>query len=362
MGRTGMSARGLTKAGLAALSAAMLLTSSACRNDSEDEGRVTPTAIPTFQETPYPVVRASSDPDIIARGKYLFTAVAHCTACHLPEASLAGASPDQVVAAAPVGGHEWPMGVIGTIRSPNITPAPGPNVTPFPSVGIDSWTDAQIGRAIKYAVGRDGRALIFMNGLGSIDDRDVAAILSYLRTVPPRRNRVQRTEITTEGLGILARDMPGFLLPKPQNSLTYAPAGELSVARGAYLANGPARCLHCHSSVSASPKIALDGPAFAGGLWAEVDRDNPAMEMVPPNLTPSARFGAITGWSEDAFVQRFKAGGRMVRLSTMPWENFQLMSESDLRSLYRYLQTLKPVEHDTGPSYRPRGWTAGGAP
>jgi hypothetical protein len=39
----------------------------------------------------------------------------------------------------------------------------------------------------------------------------------------------------------------------------------------------------------------------------------------------------------------------------MPWENFQRMTEEDLRSIYRFLRSLDPVEHQTGPTYRPKG-------
>lgn len=342
--------------GLATLSSILILGLSACNGQSGTATAPMP-APDDFTATPYPAVHASRDPAVIARGRYLFTAVAHCTACHAPEASLADKTPQEVAAAEPVGGHIWDMGVIGTVRSPNITPNPAPGIRPYPSIGIGSWTDGEIARAIKYAVDREGHGLIFMNGLGGMDDRDLTAVISYLRTLPPRPNRVERTQITSEGQRIFAQEMPGFRQPKPQIPVAYAPAGELSIRRGAYLANGPARCVHCHSSVAVAPKMALDGPAFAGGLWPETDRDDPRMEMVPPNLTPSVRFGAITGWSEDAFVQRFKAGGRTVRLSTMPWDNFRLMTDTDLRSIYRYLRSLKPVERNTGPSYRPKGWT-----
>ena len=40
----------------------------------------------------------------------------------------------------------------------------------------------------------------------------------------------------------------------------------------------------------------------------------------------------------------------------MPWENFAEMTDADLRSLFRYLKSLPPVAHDTGPSHRPAGW------
>lgn len=40
----------------------------------------------------------------------------------------------------------------------------------------------------------------------------------------------------------------------------------------------------------------------------------------------------------------------------MRWENCSRLTEADVRSIYRYLKSLPPVDHDTGPSYRDVGW------
>jgi mono/diheme cytochrome c family protein len=302
---------------------------------------------PTYANTPYPNVSASSDPRVIAEGEYLFHAVGQCTSCHLPRDKVAFVSAEQMRRLLPSGGQEWDMGPIGVIRSANITPDR--------SAGIGTWTDREIARAIKYAVNRDGRALFFMNGLGSIDDHDLTAIVSYLKTLAPVPQKVARTQITVEGIQTLRTKMQGWLEPRPQTPVDYVAPGETSVRRGAYLANGPARCIHCHSSLLDSPHIALDGPAFAGSQWAQPDGDNPAMEINAPNLTPSNRFGHIAQWSQDAFIGRFRAG-RALKWSDMPWENFRLMTDSDLASLYLYLRSLPPVDRNVGPSYRPKGW------
>ena len=59
--------------------------------------------------------------------------------------------------------------------------------------------------------------------------------------------------------------------------------------------------------------------------------------------------------TEDQFLGRIKTGRSFIS-SIMPWENFSRMTESDLRSIYRYLKSLPPVDKDTGPSYRDVGW------
>ena len=71
-----------------------------------------------------------------------------------------------------------------------------------------------------------------------------------------------------------------------------------------------------------------------------------------PNLTPDATTGIIASWSEDQLVARFRRG-RVHAGSIMPWEGFQGLTDDDVRSLYRYLRSLAPVENDVGPVRRP---------
>jgi hypothetical protein len=54
---------------------------------------------------------------------------------------------------------------------------------------------------------------------------------------------------------------------------------------------------------------------------------------------------------EDQFVARFRAG-RTIPGSPMPWQAYARMDEQDLRAIYKFLRTLPPIEHDTGPAMR----------
>jgi hypothetical protein len=72
------------------------------------------------------------------------------------------------------------------------------------------------------------------------------------------------------------------------------------------------------------------------------------------NLTPSHETG-IGLWTEDIFLGKFKAyrdstvRNKPVKpheLNTiMPWTMYAGMTDGDLRSIFRYLQTVDPVEH-----------------
>jgi mono/diheme cytochrome c family protein len=66
------------------------------------------------------------------------------------------------------------------------------------------------------------------------------------------------------------------------------------------------------------------------------------------NLTPDQLTG-IGIWSEDTFIKTLRTGkhwgvSRPI-LPPMPWQNLRQMKEEDLRSIYAYLRSLKPIRN-----------------
>ena len=69
---------------------------------------------------------------------------------------------------------------------------------------------------------------------------------------------------------------------------------------------------------------------------------------VTPNLTPHP--SDEPDWAMDGgSVRRANAEGRIGSGTPMPWGAYARMRDEDLRSVYRYLRTLPPFEHSTGP-------------
>lgn len=71
-----------------------------------------------------------------------------------------------------------------------------PNLTPDPETGIGRASDDAIARAIREGVGIDGHAVFALmpyEEFRRIPDEDVAAIVVYLRSLPPVRNPLPRT-------------------------------------------------------------------------------------------------------------------------------------------------------------------------
>jgi mono/diheme cytochrome c family protein len=122
----------------------------------------------------------SGAPGDAARGKYLVS-IMDCSGCHTPGAL--GGKPDF---ARTLGGSS-----IG-FRIPGAGVVYPPNLTPDPEAGLGRWTDAQIIRAVKFGERPDGRRLIPIMpwpSYSALTDADAAALVAYLRALPPVRQR-----------------------------------------------------------------------------------------------------------------------------------------------------------------------------
>lgn len=295
-----------------------------------------------FAGTPRPAVQASKEPDVIKRGEYLAHAVAHCSACHGPaerasERKLAANLHDLR------GGYVMKADPFGTFY-----PA---NLTPDPETGLGKLSDGEVARVIRHGVAPDGRLDAFMTlAVGSMADEDLVALLSYLRSIPPIENPTSKDE-----WGFVAKALSSKFNPNMRKAPAFVREGGVSRERGEYLANGPALCGGCHSPYDLVNGFALAGAAFSGALEPDPDPSEAGFEIISPNLTPDKETGALASYTEDGFIDRFKKGGRVYKGSKMPWDNFALMTDDDLRSVYRYLQSLPPTKRSVGPTRRARG-------
>ncbi len=66
------------------------------------------------------------------------------------------------------------------------------------------------------------------------------------------------------------------------------------------------------------------------------------------NLTPDKQTG-LGMWTEEMFVKAFRTGKHMGEgrpiLPPMPWENLALLEDQDLKAIFAYLQSIKPVKN-----------------
>jgi mono/diheme cytochrome c family protein len=289
-------------------------------------------------DVPEVELRATTNPELIERGRYLAYGPAHCAFCHnSPEnqdALLAGEEPPMV------GGY--------TIKLP-FADLTVPNLTPDAETGIGRYTDGQIARMMRHNVKPNGQVAVPIMEFENMSDEDIIAVLSFLRAQPPVRNEVPERRMTP-----LGKTLTAFLFKPTGPTGTpprTAPAEAPTVERGEYVATAVAGCAACHTK-----RNLRDGsymvPKFAGGFEMESETDRNRIFMTP-NLTPAANTGHIVSWSEDRFVARFRTA-QGPEGTPMPWIAYARMSDDDIRAVYRFLQVLEPYEHDTGPMQRAR--------
>jgi hypothetical protein len=68
------------------------------------------------------------------------------------------------------------------------------NITPDPTTGIGAWSDAEVARAIRSGISKDGRPLhwqgMIWDHASNLDEEDVRALIRWLRAIPPVKRAI----------------------------------------------------------------------------------------------------------------------------------------------------------------------------
>lgn len=277
---------------------------------------------------------AAQNQDVIARGSYLVNGIAACGNCHTEHGADLKPKADLFLA----GGKkfELPFGV-----------ALSKNLTPDPDTGIGTWSEAQIVRAIREGVTREGTTLgppMPVPFFNKVSDDDAAAIAAYLKTLKPIRHEVTESKYRIE------------LKPLPPASGRTAPPKSDKVAYGAYLAN-MAHCVECHSTPGPN------GPDYehhlgAGGFPFAPAPDGfraptPSAKVVRSrNITSDPETG-IGAWTDEeikrALTQGINKSGKHL-VPPMPYPYFKNLTADDLDAVVAWVRTLPPIKNEVPPN------------
>jgi mono/diheme cytochrome c family protein len=148
------------------LLAAVLAVSCSQRGGDQQAGTPQPDAAPAMTQ--------------LQRGEYLVT-ITGCHDCHTP--GLLYGAPDftRALSGSELG-WQGPWGV-----------SYARNLTPDPATGLGSWTDAEIERALRSGVKKDGTPLLPpmpWPDFARMTAEDMASVIAYLRSIPPVVHKV----------------------------------------------------------------------------------------------------------------------------------------------------------------------------
>jgi mono/diheme cytochrome c family protein len=253
---------------------------------------------------------------LLERGEYLVRGPMGCGNCHSP------LGPEGPVAGQELAGRLVEENEAFTAIAPNITPAGA----------VGKWSDAELAKAIREGLRPDGTIIgppmpiIFYRHLS---DNDLAAIVAFLRTIPPVEN--------DPGKSVYNIPLPPAYGP-PVTNVADIPRA-VSVEYGQYLAGPVAHCLECHSPIT------LQGPDLTKLGQGGYEFKGPWGISVAPNLTSHPEDG-IASFTDEELAVMITQGKRpdgAAMMPPMPYGHFARMTGDDVKAVIVYLRTLPPL-------------------
>ncbi|HEY4798229.1 MAG TPA: c-type cytochrome [Bacteroidia bacterium] len=286
-----------------------------------------------------PNVGAASDmkiertPERIARGEYLANHVTVCIDCH-SKRDWSKFSGPPIEGTFGMGGElfDQKFGFPGAYYAANITPE-----------GISRYTDGELFRVITTGVSKEGKAMFPImpcRNYGAMDEEDIKSIIAYIRTLKPIKNEVPQS-VSDFPMNFIINTIPQKANPSKM------PAKTDQLSYGKYLISATG-CVDCHTQADKGKLIA--GMEYGGGREFPFP-DGSAIRS--SNITPDST--GIGSWSAERFVNAFEQRSDSLTLNTklepgkvntvMPWTMYGKMTEEDLKAIFAYLKTVKPINN-----------------
>lgn len=298
-----------------------------------------------YDDWPAPSLKSSTDSAIIARGQYLVHGPAHCNSCHVSSIQDLENS-DKGMRVPLIGGVALPLGPLGKIFTRNLTPDK--------NTGLGRYTDEQVFRMMRHGIRPDGTAsLPLLMPFWKMADDDLIAVVSYLRSIEPVENNVPENQWTFVGKAVRSLTPTFKPIENPEAPKIAPPMLPSSIARGEYLARYVTNCVGCHTPRDITTFEAI-GPDFSGGMefepWPELSKHfnlDTTLWLRTPNITPHPGGVFAKYKTPEDFIKRFRMG-RTIMISPMDWGPFSRITDEDLTSIWMFLNSLDPVEHEVG--------------
>ena len=263
---------------------------------------------------------AQAQTDLVKRGDYLVNTIMTCGNCHTPKGP-----PGAIAGKDFSGGLSWdepPFKVTA------------PNITQDKETGIGSWSDADIKKLMRTGVRPNGVQIAMImptDFYEIITDRDMDAIVAYLRTIKPVTNTVPAPIYK---MPQVHRPFPGGESPYTEEML------KDTVKKGFYLAT-IGHCMECHTPMGPrgrefADKLGTGGFEFPGPWGVSVSK----------NITQSKTKG-IAEWTDAEIKTAIATGvdrkGNKLK-PPMGYQYYAHMAGEDLDAVVAYLRTVPAKE------------------
>ena len=152
------------------------------------------------------------------------------------------------------------------------------------------------------------------------------------------------------------------------------------VQRGKYLVDGVGACGHCHTPragaeynmdmylaghPSNAPSPRYNFSMMQQGIFILTSPDMSAFSgpfgtSFASNLTPDNETG-LGEWTEKMFIDAMRTGHHQGDMNNrkifppMPTKHYGQMNDADLKAIWAYLRTIKPVKNEVSPPLNQRG-------
>jgi hypothetical protein len=166
-----------------------------------------------------------------------------------------------------------------------------------------------------------------------MSDEDVASVIVYLRSLPPVKHEVPKTEMIFP-VKYLMRNVP-----QPVTDPVPTPDLSTPLKRGKYMTTMGA-CTDCHTPFDDHGQK-LAGLDWAGGAILE----GPFGRVASANITSDP--SGIPYYDEKMFIDAIRAGSVRARVLNpiMPFAFYGGMTDQDLSAVFAYVHQLPPVKH-----------------
>ena len=263
---------------------------------------------------------ANAQSDLVKRGDYLVNTIMTCGNCHSPKGPPAA-----------VAGKEFSGGPPFDLPPFTVTPA---NITQDKETGIGAWSDADIKKLLRTGMRPNGvpiASVMPVGFYGIITDRDMDAIVAYLRTIKPVHNKVPDP--------VYRMAAPAQVFPGSEHRYTEAMMRD-PLKRGFYLAT-IGHCMECHTPMTKGHHDFVND-AGKGGM----EFKGPWGVSVSRNITSSKTKG-LGDWSDAdikrALTQGIDKDGKHL-MPPMGFGYYAHMTDTDLNDLIAWLRTVPAKE------------------